>query len=117
MKTRSPNCGHSMCSQHFIDTGDIECLFQELAVSTGGAEEVARIIAGESLPTSDEQRAGAHETITPGEKLIFRQADGRVITIKGRNRNPLDDALSAVIAFACGVLVALLVSLLIRTVQ
>lgn len=34
-----------------------------------------------------------------------------------RNRNPLDDALSAVIAFAAGALVALLLSTLLRSVQ
>ncbi|KKN14362.1 hypothetical protein LCGC14_0996910 [marine sediment metagenome] len=72
---------------------------------------------GEWPPPTDEQRAGVHEIITPGHKLIFRQADGRVITIQGRNRNPLDDALSALIAFACGALVALLLSTLLRNLQ
>ena len=111
MKARSPNCRHVSCSQHFIDTGDIECLHEHYPA------EVARIIAGEGMPITDEVRAGVHEVITVGEQLIFRQADGRVITIKARNRNPMDDALSAVIAFACGALVALLVSLLLRTLQ
>ena len=120
VKARSPNCGHSACSQHFIDTDDIECLQDSSDLGRAllaDAANVARIIVDEALPTSDEQRAGVHEIITPGEKLIFQQADGRVITIRARNRNPLDDALSAVIAFAAGAIVALLVSTLLGKLQ
>jgi hypothetical protein len=120
MKNRSPNCGHSACCQYFIDTGEIRCLEDSSKLGhqlLANAADVARVVVDEALPTSDEQRAGVHELLTVGDKLIFRQADGRVITIKARNRNPLDDALAALIAFACGAAVALLVSTLLGSVQ
>jgi hypothetical protein len=68
-------------------------------------------------PTAQEIKDAEQETIRPGDKILVRQADGRIVSIRGRNRHPLEEAFAALLAFACGALVSLILFTVIRLVK
>jgi len=71
-------------------------------------------VATDDAPTAAELRGAEIEVVRPGDKLILRQADGRIISVRGRALHPMQEAMAAGIAFGVGFLVALIVSVLVR---